>query len=753
MGKNTLLKKAGRLNPLTLSVLAAIVAYVPALAQAQDSSSEQPDQTVSGKAGSGAASGTGAVKDAPVKVDKGATVDGANVVHESVVHVTGESTVYAGGQVAKDAHLGLLGSEDLHNTPFAVTSYTEKTLQDQQTHNLADVVQNDPSVRMDDPNGSISDDFTIRGFLVASNDVALNGLYGIAPKWRVPTEVLERVEVINGPTAMLTGSTPEGAVGGSINVVTKRATDTPVTSITEGYESDSQYETHVDVGRRFGDNNEFGIRVNGVFSDGHTNVDSQTDRRDVGSIDLDYRGDRLRASIDYIRQIDNQNAPNRWMVFASPVVPAAPSSSTNFSPDGYAWERDGSLLGHVEYDLTSHTTVYASVGGLRRQGDELVADPYGATPDGDYTNQYYYRKAATNVFTAEVGARTQFDTGFIHHNLAVTASTFSEKDWLGVSYGSPITSNLYDVVSPPLPETQVGDAALLSKTTLNSVGIADTFGLFNDRLLVYAGGRYQQSGVTNYNNASTGNVASDTDKGAVTPMAALVYKLTPALSVYGNYIEGLNLGTVAPDGTKNAGEAFGPAKARQFEIGAKWDLGRFTTTLALYQITEPGGTVDPATDIYSIAGDERHRGIELGFLGEITRSVRLLGGVSYTQGILTQTAGGVNQGNEAPGVPRQLANIGAEWDLPWVPGVTVTGRMVYTGPQFVDAGNTTELSSSTRFDVGARFHTRIGQTNLTLRASVDNVFNRNYWAGVYSGGGWVYLSAPRTVRVSATADF
>jgi iron complex outermembrane receptor protein len=740
--------RKNRLNPVALSVMAAVAVLASVQARAQDATSAVPDQSQAASTGQGKPAGK-QTQLQQAQTDQAAapgTQAATSTVQVPVVTVTGKTLpgqlpgAYAGGQVAKGARLGLFGETDIHDTPFNVTSYTAQTLQDQQTHNLADVVQNNPSVRMDDPGGSISDDFTIRGFIVASNDVALNGIYGIAPKWRVPTELLERVEVITGPTAMLTGATPEGSVGGGINVVTKRATDTPVTSITESYESDSQFETHVDIGRRFGDNDQFGIRVNGLYSNGNTNVDSQSDRRGAGSLALDYRGDRLRA-------------PNRWMDFSTPAIPAAPSSSTSFSPDGYALERDSSLLAHVEYDLTDHTTVYASVGGQRRSGDELVADPYDALSSGDFTNSYYYRKAATTVDTAEVGVRSQFDTGSVHHNLAVTASTYSEKDWLGESTGASVTSNLYDVVSPPLPTTQVGDPSLLSKTTLESVGLADTLGIFENRLLMTLGARYQQVGVTNYNDPSTGNTASNTDKGAATPMAAVLYKLTPAVSVYANYIEGLNLGTVAPDGAKNAGEAFGPAKAKQYEVGAKWDLGRFSTTLSLYQITEPGGTLDPATNIYSVAGDERHRGLEWSIFGEVAHGVRLLGGASYTQGILTTTAGGVDEGDEAPGVPRYLANLGAEWDLPWLQGVTLTGRGIFTGPQYVDAGNTQKLASSTIFDIGARYRTSIAHRLVTLRAGVDNVFNRSYWAGVYSGGGYVYLSAPRTLRLSATVDF
>src|SRR4051812_27387146 len=55
---------------------------------------------------------------------------------------------YAGGQVARGGRLGLLGNVDMMDTPFNTTNYTQALIQDQQARSVADVVQNDPSVRV-----------------------------------------------------------------------------------------------------------------------------------------------------------------------------------------------------------------------------------------------------------------------------------------------------------------------------------------------------------------------------------------------------------------------------------------------------------------------------------------------------------------------------------------------------------------------------------------------------------------------------
>ena len=88
---------------------------------------------------------------------------------------------YAGGQVATGGRLGLLGNRSVMDTPFNQTSYTAKTIQDQQARTVGDVLFNDPSVRTKTPAGNGVDGLYIRGFYHDSGDYFLNGLPGMAP--------------------------------------------------------------------------------------------------------------------------------------------------------------------------------------------------------------------------------------------------------------------------------------------------------------------------------------------------------------------------------------------------------------------------------------------------------------------------------------------------------------------------------------------------------------------------------------------
>jgi iron complex outermembrane receptor protein len=273
--------------------------------------------------------------------------------------------------------------------------------------------------------------------------------------------------------------------------------------------------------------------------------------------------------------------------------------------------------------------------------------------------------------------------------------------------------------------------------------------VLNERVQLTAGVRQQQVKSENFNTA-TGASASSYDKGAVTPLAGVVFRPVQAVSLYANYIEGLSRGDIAPASASNAGQVFAPYKTRQEEVGVKLDLETVMATLAAFRITKPSGQLYGA--VYTVDSEQRNQGLELTVAGEPLKGVRVLGGVTLLDAALTQTNSAATRGNRPVGVPKWMANVGAEWDLPWLRGLTVTGGVNFTGQTYVNQANTQSVPSWTTFDFGARYTTVMYGKSTTFRAGVLNAFDRNYWSGVASYG-TISLGAPRTLFASATIDF
>ena len=662
---------------------------------------------------------------------------------------------FAGGQVARGARLGMLGNKDVMDTPFSVTSYTAKTLADLQTVTVADALQRDPSVRSTGQAGGIVDSFFIRGFAIGEGnlgELAYDGVYGVAPNYRAFTEYTERVEVLKGPGALMYGLSPNSGVGGVINIVPKRPLAEDLTRFTASYASDSQVGGHLDISRRFGSENQFGVRFNGSLQGGDTAVDDQNRAVDIGAIALDYQGERLRLNLDFISQKESFEGASRPFTIAPGVeVPSAANGRTNVSQDwGWSDTREQSALLGGEYDLNDALTVFAHAGGgksdVKRMSDQV---PRILNDAGDTSNIPGYYKFNVDRSTADVGIRGLFATGPVTHTTTLMATRYQDELSRGITNGTDIRSNIYHPLDAPKQYLAAPQVLRISESELSGVALTDTLGMLDDRIQLTLGVRRQDIESRNYNAA--GGVSSRYDDSATTPLVGVVVKPWDDVSLYYNYVEGLSKGDIAPGTAANAGETFAPYESKQHEIGVKYEHGTFMTTLALFQIEKPSGETG-AGNVFSVQAEQRNRGVELSVFGEVAPGTRLMGGVTFLDGELTDSATAANRGNKPVGVPDIQANLWAEWDTPWLEGFTLTGGAIYTDSQYVNQANTQELDAWTRIDAGVRYATKIEGRPTTLRATVQNVFDREYWSGVASYGAFSQ-GYPRTLQLSATVDF
>jgi len=658
---------------------------------------------------------------------------------------------YAGGQLATGGGIGVLGTSNVMDQPFNTTNYTEQAMQDIQARTLGDIVVNNASVRTQQSSGGFGDVFEIRGFDVQATDVALNGLYGMVSGAKMPVNLAERVEVLQGPGSLMYGMGPSGSIGGAINIVTKRADDEPLTRLTALFQSKGQFGVAADVGRRFGDEGQWGIRVNGQFKDGQTGIAHGNQLQGDGAIGLDYRGKQLRWSFDAYNVSENTDEFRSQIgLGTATAVPAAPSGYTNLYPGSKLKLRDSAVMTRLEYDINRYVTVYGAAGEHYGTSEQNFPYASGMTAAGafDVTNGYY--DAYNRTKTVDAGLRFHFDTFGVKHTLVTGVTSLNQEQGYFYALGSElVASSLYNP-TPLLPMTTArGDAQRSSQLRLNSQQIVDTMSFFDDRLLLTGGFRRQTIGLDNYDPTS-GAQTSTIDQQAITPLAGIVFKPLSNISVYGNFTSGLTNGDTAPAGTANAGQAFAPYKSNQYEAGVKADWGRVLTSISVFQISRPNGVTNPTTNVYGYDGKTRIRGLELAAYGEVFRHLRMMASATFYDPKLQGTEGGANDGNDPVGVPKFAFNLGADYDLPWVPGLSVNGRIIHTGAQYYNASNTLRLPSWTRYDLGVRYGMRVIGKDVILRANVENLFGSRYWI---QQGTYVTNAAPRTLLLSAEFNF
>ncbi|WP_350282514.1 TonB-dependent receptor domain-containing protein [Nitrosomonas sp.] len=105
------------------------------------------------------------------------------------------------------------------------------------------------------------------------------------------------------------------------------------------------------------------------------------------------------------------------------------------------------------------------------------------------------------------------------------------------------------------------------------------------------------------------------------------------------------------------------------------------------------------------------------------------------------------EGKKPTNAASRMGKIYAEYTLPWVEGLSLTGGIYYTGEKYGNAANTDKIPSYTLYDIGARYTTRVLNKALTVRLNIINLTDKNYWQDIY------YLGVPRTVAFSASMMF
>ena len=693
----------------------------------------------------------------------------ANVVRASAdASAEGLSPAYAGGQVARGGRAGILGTKDNLDTPFSITSYTNELIQDRQARGIGDVLQNDPTVRVARGFGNFQESYFIRGFILSSDDIAYNGLYGLLPRQYISTELIERVEVLRGASAFLNGANPGGGgIGGAINLLPKRASNEALTRVTAGISSGSQFSLSTDISRRFGPDGSTGIRVDAAVRDGGTGIDDEKVKLGVAAVGLDWRSRDLRLSADLGVQNHRLKRTRTNVTLGAGVttVPDAPDGDSNWAqPWTYSNERDvfGTFRGEV--DLAADTTAWAAF-GLRR-GDEAnslgnITVSNGTSGAASYSRFDNTREDSVN--TAELGLRGKLRTGPVDHEWVVSSNYFELKknNAYAWDYGNDQATNLYAPVSITLPafsgggfsENQLADPKIDGVTRTYSLAVGDTLSLLNDDLKVTLGLRYQSIYAANYASGVVSQPIYSQDR--VSPLLGAVYKLDKQVAIYGNYVEGLTQGGSAPlTGVTNRGETLAPYVSRQKEIGVKYDGGKLGADLALFTTTRPRGDV-LGGGTYAVSGEDRHRGVELTLRGEPVSGLRLLGGLTWLDAKQKSTLSATTEGKQVIGVPRFQSTLGAEWDIPGLKALAVDARIVHTGARYANETNTLKVPGFTRLDVGARYYTELQGVPVTLRARIDNLTNRDYWASVggYPNNGYLAAGAPRTFNLSASFDF
>ena len=173
------------------------------------------------------------------------TTDSAPGAAGQLSTVTVESSSTS-GFVANTVEAGTFRGANILEVPATVNTVTRDVFELQGAAGIYDVLRNTAGVTRQQNGGDTFDQLVIRGIAVENRtNYRLNGSLAIPNVSEIPMENKERVEVLKGASALYYGfTTPAGIV----NLVTKRAGSTPVSTVGLGIDDKGSLQASADIG-------------------------------------------------------------------------------------------------------------------------------------------------------------------------------------------------------------------------------------------------------------------------------------------------------------------------------------------------------------------------------------------------------------------------------------------------------------------------------------------------------------------------
>ncbi len=429
--------------------------------------------------------GVGFVLSAPVYAAEGEKAS-EFVLDTLVVEANREKL--PGDFISKEGNLGRLGNKNIMDAPFSQTNFTQKTIEtfNNPSAQLTDVLINDPSVKSS--SYTLYNDFSIRGIGMTGYNLYVNGVPGMFTQSTIPTNFIERVEVTAGPSMGMNGTTVRESAGGLVNMVSKRAADENVTSYTQTFSGKNSFGEKIDVGRRFGQNKEWGLRINAENVAGHelNGVDEKLTNRDL-FINLDHEDSNSKTNLLAGYSYSNLDKACRWFQFgpAVTVLPKAPENSMNYAYDGQGASLDRWIvtLNH-EQKISKDWVAYFNGGfsryDLYRNMTGRSSAPYTiVNNEGDFNAIDRDGPMKITNYYVETGIKGTLNTGSIKHDMIFSLDKSWSSQWSGASnavtaYAGNIYTGRIDGTIPSLSEANF---LMSAKNIYWGWALADTMSL------------------------------------------------------------------------------------------------------------------------------------------------------------------------------------------------------------------------------------------------------------------------------------
>ncbi len=561
----------------------------------------------------------------------------------------------------------------LLDTPQTITVISEEVIGQQNLLNLREILATSlPGVTFSagEGGGGYGDGINLRGYS-ATDNIGIDGVRDTAQYTRTDPFNLEQVEVTSGANSVYSGV---GAVGGSINLVSKRPRGVDAAALSAGIGTDNYARVTADVEQMLTPS--VGGRLNVMM---HSNDAPGRDVEEYGrwgiapSVTFGF-GSPTRVTLAAVHQEDD-NIPEYGVPFAlgpfndGPLPGSDPSNYYGYSNVDRQEITTDMVTAIIEHDFSPtmslrNLTRYAQIDQFLvvnpPQGTWCVdsgINPWtGAACPAEVAPGFYQpsgprgttRDTANQVLVNQTDLTMRFDTGGISHTM-VAGLSVSQED-----YERTNGNSLRDATgaSPgTLPQMEIANPVTYYSGPVNYIATSAGDGeISNQAIYLFEraeiGPHWELNGgirfERNEGSFRSGSIASPgapivwspetgNEEDLLSYRLGIVYKPVESASIYFAYGNSETPSQSVADGACNetatsrtgANCNVDPEEAVSYELGGKWETfnRRLLLTAAIFRNERTNFRVnsgDATIPEQQLDGESRVDGLALGALGRIT---------------------------------------------------------------------------------------------------------------------------------------
>lgn len=672
------------------------------------------------------------------------------------------------GYNATHSQVATKTSMPLVETSQSVSVVTRQQIDDQGSQTVAQAMRYTPGV-LTNPYGATHryDYVAMRGF----NDGSVDNIYvdglksmgdnGTYSTMQVDPYFLERIDILKGPSSVLYG---RSSPGGLVALTTKKPLFSAYHQVQATVGTQGQRGMGFDFSGPADEDQRIAYRLTGLADASDTQFDHNKEERYAiaPAISVDFSEDTSLTLQAYL-----QHDPNGGYHGGNPA-------------DGMLHPRNGLRLsdhffegetGIDSYERTQQSfsyqfehrfnDIFTARQNFRYQDSDVSMDQVysagWADADSNILNRAYTGgDERLHSYIIDNMLQAEFFTGAAKHTLLMGTDYQRRKADVEWRYG---TVNPLDAGNPQYGNGNLqllGENRYQRRLQQTGVYLQDLVEL--DQWRFSLGLRQDWVKVSEQNRDSDTKVNDQRSK--FTTRAGVLYLFENGIAPYVSYSESFNPNTVSDQD----GRPLAPTEGTQWEAGIKYQPSGSDNlfTASVFRIEQENlASKQPNEDFYRAVGQVRSQGLELEAHVQLSDSLKLLGGytftdIEYSRSMPSLVSGNLdNKGNSPTQAPKQMLSLWADYNFHQgaLDGLRLGGGVRYVGYSWVDAENSMKVPSYTLFDASVGYDLgKVGLTGVDVRLNANNLTNESYITSCASLN-YCYMGEERNVSATVSYQF